>query len=61
MPGIKSNKDKAMAADLKKKGERRTTGACPWGCGHNIPNGGGPLIAHLGQCRGKTRRNRVGS
>lgn len=55
MPGKRTNKDKAMAADLKKKGVQRTTGKCPWGCGRPIAIGGGPLIAHLGQCRGRSK------
>lgn len=41
-----------MASMLKKMGIERTSGACPWGCGAFVSNGGGPLIAHLGQCKG---------
>jgi hypothetical protein len=52
----RSTKDKAMAADLKKRGVERTTGSCPMGCGRAIPNGGGPLLVHLGQCQGRTKR-----
>jgi hypothetical protein len=55
MPGRNSEKDRSMAADLKKRGVRRTTSQCPWGCGRAISNGGGPLIAHLGTCRGPFR------
>lgn len=44
-----------MAAMLKAKGVKRTTGACPWGCGRQIENGGGPLVAHLGRCKGSSK------
>lgn len=53
MPGKKSNKDKSMAADLKKHHVERTSGACPWGCGRLVTNGGGGLMQHLNVCRGK--------
>lgn len=56
MPGVKSNKDKSMAADLKKRGIIRSSGACPWGCGAHVANGGGALVAHLGQCKGSPKR-----
>lgn len=55
MPGKNSGKDASMAKMLKEQGVERTTGACPWGCGRSIPNGGGPLVAHLGQCRGRSK------
>lgn len=55
MPGKNSTKDKSMAADLKKRGAERTTGRCPWGCGRAIANGGGPLLSHLGQCKGRPK------
>lgn len=58
MASNRSNKDKAMASMLKARGITRKTGACPWGCGRQIENGGGPLIAHLGRCRGA---NKTGS
>lgn len=58
MPGTKSNKDKSMAADLKKRGITRGTGACPWGCGRLLANGGGALLAHLGQCKGSPKAAR---
>jgi hypothetical protein len=45
-------KSSAMAAYMKERGIRRTTSMCPWGCGSSIPIGGGPLISHLGRCRG---------
>jgi hypothetical protein len=56
MPGKKSNKDKSMSKELKERGIERTNSACPWGCGRLIPNGGGPLVAHLGQCKGRSKR-----
>jgi hypothetical protein len=40
----RSAKDKAMAAELKKRGVQRTTGMCPMGCGRALPNGGGALV-----------------
>ncbi|HJX88559.1 MAG TPA: hypothetical protein VJ277_13420 [Gemmatimonadales bacterium] len=49
-------KDKSMAADLKKRGITRSSGACPWGCGAHVANGGGALVAHLGQCKGSPKR-----
>lgn len=55
MPGKNTNKDKSMAADLKKRGVERTTGTCPMGCGRAVPNGGSALVVHLGQCRGRTK------
>lgn len=50
-------KDSAMAAHLKERGVKRTTGACPWGCGTGILNGGKVLSVHLNTCLGpmKTR------
>lgn len=45
-------KSSAQAAYMKEKGIRRTTGACPWGCGAQIQNGGPALMNHLNQCRG---------
>lgn len=58
MPGGKSMKDKSMAADLKKRGITRSTGACPWGCGRPVANGGGALVAHLGHCKGSPKAAR---
>lgn len=40
------------AKRMKDLGIRRTTGACPMGCGAQITIGGAPLIAHLGRCKG---------
>jgi len=48
-------KDKARAAYLKKIGDERTSGRCPWGCGAVIRNGGAALIAHLNICHGPRR------
>lgn len=48
-----------MAAHLKKLKMERKSGACPWGCGHLIANGGGPLVAHLGQCKGAGAKRKV--
>lgn len=55
MPGKNSNKDKSMAADLKKRGVERTTGRCPMGCGRPITNGGNSLLVHLGSCKGRPK------
>lgn len=59
MPGKKSNKDKSMAKELKDRGIERTSGACPWGCGRLIHNGGGALLTHLGQCKGRRKAVRA--
>lgn len=45
-------KSAAQAAYMKEKGITRNTGACPWGCGAMIKNGGTHLLNHLNQCRG---------
>ena len=55
MPSKASMKDKSMAAHLKKLGIERTTGACPWGCGRQIRNGGAHLMAHLNTCKGSPK------
>lgn len=55
MASKKSMKDKEMAADLKKRGVKRTTGTCPMGCGRSIPIGGPALVSHLGHCHGKSK------
>lgn len=44
-----------MAAHLKKLGVERTSGACPWGCGRSINNGGQHLLVHLNTCRGPVK------
>jgi hypothetical protein len=50
-------KDKAMAAMLKDKGVRRTTGQCPMCHSHSYslyrPIS---LISHLGRCKGSPRK-----
>jgi len=56
MPSKRSSKDKSMASDLKKRGIERSSSLCPMGCGRLIPNGGGPLVIHLGQCKGRSKR-----
>lgn len=44
-----------FAAYMKKMGITRKTGACPWGCGTSIRNGGEHLLTHLNICTGKRR------
>lgn len=53
--GLAENRKKSSeyAAYMKKKGIRRTTGACPMGCGAQVAIGGPALINHLGRCQGK--------
>lgn len=41
-----------MAAYLKDLGIERNSGACPWGCGALVANGGQALLSHLGRCHG---------
>lgn len=55
MPSARSAKDKTMASHLKKLGVERNSGACPWGCGRMITNGGGALTVHLNVCKGSPR------
>lgn len=50
------NKSQATAEYMKKKGITRTTGACPWGCGAQIANGGQALMIHLNRCQGGGKR-----
>lgn len=45
-----------MASHLKKLGVERNTGACPWGCGRSIANGGGHLLTHLNTCKGRPKK-----
>lgn len=40
------------AKRMKELGIRRVTGACPMGCGKQIPLGGPALVSHLGRCTG---------
>lgn len=56
--GARSNKDKAMASFMKSKGIVRRSGACPWGCGHLVANGGTPLLLHLNNCKGSSKKSR---
>lgn len=51
-------KSQALAAWLKDHGVERTSGACPWGCGHQVPNGGPALMVHLTRCHGSPRADR---
>lgn len=48
-------KSQQLAQWLKDHMVERKTGQCPWGCGHQIPNGGPALLAHLNVCRGPHR------
>ncbi len=56
MPARGSSRDKSMSSFLKERGSERTSGACPWGCGRLITNGGQPLLIHLNTCKGPTKR-----
>ena len=55
MASNRSMKDKEMAAYLKKKGVKRTTGMCPMGCGRALTVGGAALTSHLNVCHGPYR------
>lgn len=55
MASARSSKDKQMASYLKERKVSRDSGACPWGCGRMISNGGGPLIIHLNTCKGRSK------
>lgn len=46
----KANSENAKR--MKELGIRRSTGACPMGCGKQISLGGTALISHLGRCEG---------
>lgn len=48
-------RDREMAAHLKERGAKRTTGMCPMGCGSAISIGGGALLVHLNVCPGPRR------
>lgn len=52
------NKSQAHAEYMRKKGIRRRTGQCPWGCGfsYSIDDMGKSLIIHLGKCLGGGKR-----
>jgi len=53
-------KDRAKAKYLSAHHVERTSGACPWGCGAQIKNGGQALSGHLGKCRGPFRGTKKG-
>lgn len=55
MASSRSAKDKTMASYLKDRGITRDSGACPWGCGRLITNGGQPLLIHLNTCKGRSK------
>lgn len=44
----KANSENAKR--MKELGIRRTTSACPMGCGAQIAIGGPALLSHLGRC-----------
>lgn len=50
-------RSRAHAAHLKEWGVERTSGACPWGCGASISNGGTHLLGHLNTCKGPGKKN----
>lgn len=56
MPAKGSSRDKSMASYLRSREITRESGACPWGCGRLIPNGGGPLVIHLNTCKGSPKK-----
>lgn len=58
MSDASKRKSQELAAYLKKMGVERTAGACPWGCGHQIPNGGPALLGHLTRCTGSPRADK---
>lgn len=58
--GAQRAKSQALAAWLKAHQIERTSGACPWGCGHQVPNGGPALMNHLNMCHGSPRHDRRG-
>ncbi len=51
-----TTKSKKTAEYLKDKKVMRKTGACPWGCGAQIVNGGQALMDHLNRCQGGGKR-----
>ena len=57
--GTRSKNDQEMAAYMKKMGIQRNTGACPWGCGALVTNGGPSLLNHLSRCRGGGARRNI--
>jgi hypothetical protein len=55
--GIQRAKSQALAAWLKAHQIERTSGQCPWDCGHSVPNGGPGLMSHLNNCHGSPKRD----
>lgn len=51
-------KSQSLAAWLKAHQVERTSGACPWGCGRMVANGGQALMAHLNVCHGSPRNDK---
>jgi hypothetical protein len=56
MSAARRTKDKEMAATLKKRGVKRTSGNCPM-CHHSVPNG--KLADHFGGQGCQPRRRSV--
>lgn len=54
----KSKKSQAQAEYMKERGTTRNSGACPWGCGAQITNGGQALMNHLNRCEGGGAKKR---
>ena len=45
------------ASILKARKIERTHGACPWGCGAQLANGGDALLRHLNICTGNHKKD----
>lgn len=58
MAAKSSMRDKSMASFLKERGIERNSGACPWGCGRLVTNGGQALMIHLNTCKGSGKKAR---
>lgn len=58
MAAKSSMRDKSMASFLKERGIERNSGACPWGCGRLVTNGGQALMIHLNTCKGSSKKAR---
>ena len=56
--GAIRQKSQDLAAYLKKHQVERTAGACPWGCGRMVSNGGQSQLVHLTYCDGSPRADR---
>lgn len=48
-----------MSSYLKERKVQRTSGSCPWGCGHLVTNGGQALLIHLNTCKGGGAKRKV--